>query len=238
MQDVYGNVSETMVVSLWFDRATVDRINWSGVTYHDIYLIADDAGIHPSFQDMEQQVFPEVDTPATGMPAPTPEQENGGLVEGGTHLVGTDVEPGIYVGQAGEDLSESCYWARLSNLTGSDDILANDNAQGLYYVEVLSDDKALETACGLLPIELVPARDEFLTVLPPGTYLMGRDIEAGTYRGKAGDDILASCYWARLSNVSGSDDILANDNAMGQYFIEMLSSDFALNTGCEVEKAE
>ena len=233
MQDVYGNVSETMVVSLWFDRATVDRINWSGITYHDIYLIADDAGIHPSFQDMEQ-----ADIPATGMPVPTPKQENGSLVEEGTYLVGADVEPDIYVGQAGEGLFESCYWARLSNLTGSDDILANGNAEGLYYVEVLSDDRALETACELLPIELVPARDEFLTVLPPGTYLMGRDIEAGTYRGKAGDDILASCYWARLSNVSGSDDILANDNATGQYFIEVLSSDFALNTDCEIEKVE
>ena len=103
-------------------------------------------------------------------------------------------------------------------------------------MEVLSDDTALETACELLPIEQVQARGEFLTVLPPGTYLVGRDIEPGIYRGKAGDDILESCYWARLSNVRGSDDILANDNAMGQYFIEMLSSDFALNIDCEVEK--
>jgi hypothetical protein len=174
----------------------------------------------------------------TNTPQPTPTQEVEGLVKEGTHLIGTDIEPGIYVGQAGEDPLNSCYWARLSNLTGSDDILANDNAQGLYYVEVLPDDKALETGCELLPIEQVPARDEFLTVLPPGTYLLGRDIEAGTYRGEAGDEILESCYWARLSNVSGEGNVIANDNATGQYFIEVLPTDFALEVDCEVEKVE
>jgi hypothetical protein len=159
-------------------------------------------------------------------------------VREGTHLVGTDIEPGIYVGLAGEGLLESCYWARLSNLTGTDDILANDNAVGLYYVEVLSEDKALETGCELLPIEQVPPKDGFLTLLPPGKYLVGRDIEPGTYRGEAGVDILESCYWARLSNVTGEDDILANDNATGQYFIEVLPSDFALQLGCGVEKLQ
>jgi len=178
------------------------------------------------------------DIPATNTPEPTPTPEIEGLVEIGTHLVGPDIEPGIYVGLAGEGILESCYWARLSNLSGSDDILANENAIGLYYMEVLSTDKALETGCELIPINLVPAREDFLSILPPGTYLVGRDIEAGTYRGKAGDDILDSCYWARLSNVSGDDDILANNNATGQYFIEVLATDFALTVGCEVEKVE
>jgi hypothetical protein len=171
-------------------------------------------------------------------PPPAPTQEIEGLVREGTHLVGTGIEPGIYVGLAGGSLLNSCYWARLSNLTGSDDILSNENAIGLYYVEVLPSDKALETACDLLPIEQVPARDEFLTVLPPGMYLVGRDIEAGTYRGEAGDDLLESCYWSRLSNVSGDDNILANDNSTGQYYIQVLPTDFALTVACEVEKVE
>ena len=46
----------------------------------------------------------------------------------------------------------------------------------------------------------------------PGTYRVGSDIQPGTYAGKAGTNILDSCYWARLSGVSGaSSDILAND---------------------------
>jgi hypothetical protein len=174
--------------------------------------------------------------PTAVPPTEVPEIE--GLLKEGTHLVGTDIESGIYVGLAGDDIFSSCYWARLSNLTGSDDILANDNAVGPYYVEVLEGDKALETGCELLPIDRVPARDDFLTTLMPGTYIVGRDIEAGLYRGQAGDDILESCYWERMSNVSGDDNILANDNATGQYFVEVVATDFALHTGCELEKAD
>jgi hypothetical protein len=172
----------------------------------------------------------------TPTPKPTPTPEIVGLLKEGVYLVGSDIEPGIYVGVAGDGILNSCYWARLSNLSGNDDILANDNAEGLYYVEVLPTDKAFKTGCEMLPIEQVPARDEMLTVLSPGTYLVGRDIEAGTYRGKAGSDILESCYWARLRNVNGEKDVLANDNATGQYFIEVRPTDFALKVGCEVEK--
>jgi hypothetical protein len=174
------------------------------------------------------------ETPATDTPEPTPTQEIEGRIEGGTHLVGTDIEPGIYVGLAGEGLFDSCYWARLSNLTGSDDILANDNAVGLYYLEVLPDDVALETACELLPIEQVPARSEFLVELPPGTYIVGRDIEAGVYVGEAGEDLFESCYWSRLSNLTGENDILANENAVGLYYVEVLGGDIALQTACEL----
>ena len=179
-------------------------------------------------------------TPApTDTPEPTPTPEIEGLLKEGTHLVGTDIEPGIFVGLAGHDsVFDSCYWARLSNLTGSDDVLSNDNAMGLYYVEVLPDDRALKTACDLVPIDQVPAREEFLTTLLPGIYLVGRDIEAGTFRGEGGEDILESCYWARLTNVNGDDAIIANDNATGQYFIEVLPTDFALKVACEVEKVE
>ena len=196
----------------------------------------------PESEPTEPEPTPEpTNTPEpTATPEPTPTPEIEGLVKEGTHLVGTDIDPGIYVGLAGEGLFDSCYWARLSSLTGSlDDTLANDNAEGLYYVEVLPDDIALETACDLIPIEQIPARDEYLTSLSSGIYLVGRDIEAGTYRGEAGTDVLDSCYWARLTNVSGAlDNIIANDNATGQYFIEVLPTDFALKVSCEVEKVE
>lgn len=176
--------------------------------------------------------------PPTDKPEPTLIPEIEGLVKEGTHLVGTDIEPGIYVGLAGEGLLSSCYWARLSNLTGTDDILANDNAEGLYYLEVLETDRALETACELLPIDQVPPPETFPTFVSVGTYLIGRDIEAGLYRGTAGDDLMESCYWARLKNVNGDNDILANDNATGQFFVEVLPTDFAVKFGCEVEKVE
>jgi len=171
-------------------------------------------------------------------PSPTPTPEPEGLMKPGIHIVGVDIQPGIYVGQAGEGLFGSCYWARLSGLTGGlEDILANDNAQGLFYVEVLATDKAFETKCELLPIDQVPARGEFLTTLTTGTYLVGRDIEPGIYRGQVGDN--ESCYWARLSGVTGElEDIIANDNAIGQFYVEVLPTDFALEVHCGVEKVE
>lgn len=178
--------------------------------------------------------------PPTNTPEPTSIPEIEGLIKEGTHLIGTDIDPGIYVGLAGEGLLETCYWVRLKDLSGEfDAIIANDNSEGLYYVEILENDMAFETACEMLPIDVVPAPDSFVTVLAPGTYLIGRDIEAGLYRGEVGSDLLESCYWQRSSCVLGEFGcIIANDNSNGQFFIQVAPTDFALTVGCEVEKVE
>ena len=69
----------------------------------------------------------------------------------------------------------------------------------------------------------------------PGTYAVGQDIDPGTYVGIAGTGVLDTCYWARLRGVSGAlDDILANDNAMGQFYIEVLEGDGYLETHCQI----
>lgn len=179
-----------------------------------------------------------IEEPTAIPPTEVPEIE--GLVKEGTHLIGIDIEPGIYVGLAGDDILSSCYWERLNGLSGEfDDLIANDNSEGLYYVEILPSDKAFKTACEMLPIDVVPAPEAFLKVLTAGTYLVGRDIEAGTYRGEAGDDFLESCYWERQSCVLGEFDcVIANENATGQFFVEVLPSDFALKVGCDVEKVD
>ena len=54
-----------------------------------------------------------------------------------------------------------------------------------------------------------------------GTWRVGFDIEPGTYRTSGTD----SCYWARLSNFTGSNDILANDNARGPAIVTILRGD-------------
>lgn len=186
---------------------------------------------------------------STPQPTSTPEPtstleptatENPYLLNTGTYLVGTDIETGIYYGTAGYDLFDSCYWARLDDLSGElGSILANENAIGQYYVEVKETDYAFETACRLTKIEGIPEPDEFMQELEAGTYIVGRDIEPGLYKGQAGEDFMESCYWARLSAVSGEfRDILANDNATGQFLIQVNSSDFALQIGCPVSYQE
>jgi len=160
-----------------------------------------------------------------------------GLVRIGTHIVGEDIQPGIYWGLAGEDLFDSCYWARLSDLAGElSSIIANDNAIGHYYVELRETDFALKTACELILLEHAPIR-EVQDVLTPGTYIIGRDIQPGRYQGQAGEEITETCYWSRLKDVSGSfESIIANDNAMGSYYVQVFESDFALNTACPLER--
>jgi hypothetical protein len=182
-----------------------------------------------------------VNTPVpTNTPKPTSTTNPNKLIPG-MHLVGTEIQPGIYRGQTGIGLLNSCYWERLSGMTGNfSDLITNDNSEGQYYVEILPSDVAFKNDCAMewLP-QLPQPLTDFPTKIQPGTYLVNIEIKPGTYRGEAGSDITTSCYWERLSNVQGGfSGLLANDNAIGQFFVQVVESDFALNTSCELERVE
>ena len=61
--------------------------------------------------------------------------------------------------------------------------------------------------------------------IPPGTWLVGEQVEPGVYAVDAGD----GCYWERLSGFGGSviDDVLANDfvSGGGRQLVEIVRSD-------------
>ncbi len=175
----------------------------------------------------------------TNPPIPTvPPNQN--LIKPGTYLVGTDIQVGIYKGRVGAGIFDTCYWQRLKDLSGQlEGILANDNGIGQYYVEIRQGDYAFMTACEIERLDSLPEPiAEFPVKILPGTYLVGREIKAGTYKGQqVGNDIMSSCYWARLSNVAGEfDAIIANENAVGQFYLQVAASDFALTTACELER--
>ncbi|MCJ0872079.1 hypothetical protein [Streptomyces sp. AP-93] len=72
-----------------------------------------------------------------------------------------------------------------------------------------------------------------------GTFLVGQDIQPGTYRTTGPqDDELPNCYWARLRNTSGGlSGIIANDNAQGQAVVTITPTDKAFQTnGCQTWK--
>lgn len=70
----------------------------------------------------------------------------------------------------------------------------------------------------------------------PGNYLNGHDILIGKYKGQAGSDIMDSCYWVRLNNVNGDfNAIIANDNSIGQFYVQIGSGDFAFTTKCVLD---
>lgn len=168
------------------------------------------------------------------LPPPTLEPTaNPNIVEAGTHVIGKDMMPGLYQGRAGTD---SCYWARLKDLLGGlDSILANSNSEGQFYIRVRDGDYALETHCPLLLLAGAPQPlAQMPTQLTEGMYLVGIDMQPGTYEGQAGND---SCYWARLSDVDGDlNSILANDNAKGQFYVQVSPSDYALEVSCDIER--
>ncbi|MFH0515916.1 hypothetical protein ACHBTE_01900 [Streptomyces sp. M41] len=72
-----------------------------------------------------------------------------------------------------------------------------------------------------------------------GTYVVGSDIEPGTYR-TAGpqDTAIPNCYWARLRGTSGEfNEIIANGNTAGPTTVTIASGDEAFQTtGCQTWK--
>ena len=127
-----------------------------------------------------------VEPTATPFPTSTPKPTETPSIRPGTYAVGQDIDPGTYVGIAGTGVLDTCYWARLQGVSGAlDDILANDTAMGQFYIEVLEGDGYLETGCQITSLAAWPEPSELSESLQPGTYLVGRDIVAGTYRGES-----------------------------------------------------
>lgn len=73
-----------------------------------------------------------------------PAGPSGSITSDGTFLVGADIKPGTYKTAGGQ----MCYWARLSDLSGSG-IIDNGVGAGQQVVTVAASDKAFETrGCG------------------------------------------------------------------------------------------
>ncbi|GGW66945.1 hypothetical protein GCM10010340_51340 [Streptomyces griseoloalbus] len=74
------------------------------------------------------------------------------------------------------------------------------------------------------------------TVEGDGQYLVGEDMQAGTYK-TAGPDkgsIIENCYWARTKNASGEfDAIIANANLQGQGRVTVNKGEYFETNGCQ-----
>ncbi|WP_461025380.1 hypothetical protein [Streptomyces heilongjiangensis] len=62
-----------------------------------------------------------------------------------------------------------------------------------------------------------------------GIFLVGKDIQAGTYRSEGKNKY--GCYWARLRDTTGEDSaIIANGNAQGPAIVKVAAGDRAFQT--------
>lgn len=168
-------------------------------------------------------------SPTTTVPQPTTttEARPEPVFGEGLWLVGEEIGPGLYQTLGGVD---SCYWERLSGLSGElDDIIANGIATGQEIVEIDPSDVAFNSErCGEWYEIIAPAQPA--NAFQEGAVVVGVHIEPGTYAAPGGE----SCYWARLSGFGGiMDEIIANDLPSERAIVEISASDAGFRSnGC------
>jgi hypothetical protein len=135
-------------------------------------------------------------------PRPTP-----ATIADGTGTVGVDIPAGVYrTTNAGSD----CFWEiRKSGTTGTGGIVGNQLGAGLWTIKLRAGQDFETDGCGSwtkITTPLSPA------IIPDGTWNVGADIPAGTYRTtRAGSD----CFWEIKSGTNGSNDSGIVDNQLG-----------------------
>lgn len=132
------------------------------------------------------------------------------IIDPGTYIVGTELQPGGY--------RVSGYFARLD---ANMDIIANDGvygSTGLTYVVVDPTDAYLELSDEAIAIEDFPVYDPLVVGADEGTYLVNVDVQPGRYRVEDPD----FAYAARLSC---DRDIIDNEGNAGNVIIIVKASD-------------
>ena len=140
----------------------------------------------------------------------------------GTFEVGADIDPGLYRS------SGTGYWERLADASGGlDAIIANEKTSGQAYVQIKDSDGWFSSR-GMEDWVLVTgaaAGPRATTFGGDGMYLVGVDIEPGTYS-SVGDG-----YWERLkSAVGGVDGIIGNGNPEGKATVKIKATDTFFST--------
>lgn len=162
-------------------------------------------------------------------PEPTPSAE---FVEffDGIWEVGVEIPPGTY---RTTDYTFACYWARLKDFSGElSGISANEFGNGYLVVTITNKDRGFESDdCGDWTSDLSAVTESLDAGFDEGTYIVGTDIEAGTWEADASD----GCYWARLKGFKGTlSEIIANDfRDSGTSIVNIRASDAGFTTsGC------
>jgi len=111
----------------------------------------------------------------------------------GTHIVGQDVSPGTYRTRAG---SPGCYYARLAGFSGTlEDIIANENTDAPAIITIAPTDRGfVSRRCGIWTQDL-SAITSSRTTFGDGIYIIGTDIQAGTYRNDLGGHLKTGHTW-------------------------------------------
>ncbi len=173
--------------------------------------------------------------PAAERPDPCPVARSL-VAAGGPYAVCKEVAPGVYRGVASTD--NPCTWERTADLSGGlDSVIAARRHETPFYVEILDTDVGFAAGCEVVPLELVVHPAPFLTSVPPGMYLVDKDLGPGLYEGNPGDGLF--CFWQRLSNFREEEDSTIEWDIPGDEFsVEVSPSDYAVEFHCPMQKVE
>lgn len=111
------------------------------------YIPISDIPLTEAIKQWETETSKIAQPPTLANEIPSTRLNSGFTFSDGIHLVGIDIQPGLY---RNDGSTENCYWARLSGLSGQfADLIANGNPQGQTYVEIFETDRAFESKrCG------------------------------------------------------------------------------------------
>jgi len=161
-------------------------------------------------------------------PKPEPQEPSFATFGDGTYQVGTDVQPGTYRTRVG---SPYCYWERLRNFSGGiNGILANGGTGTPGTVTIEPTDVGFTSeGCGTWTKDL-SAITTSKTSFGAGAYIVGTDMDPGTYRNSGG----RNCYWERLRGFNGSmNAIIANGGSSNPSIVAIAPTDAGFQSnGC------
>lgn len=169
--------------------------------------------------DEDQAAQPEEEK-ATPQEEPQQEEQNTPGFGDGTYQVGTDIKPETYRTREG---SSGCYYERLKGFSGEfDDILANGNTNAPAIIEIKPTDAGFTSqGCGTWTKNLSAITDS-KTSFDEGAYIVGTDIEPGTYKNSGS----GACYYERLKGFSGDfNSIIANGNTEAPTVVTIEATD-------------
>lgn len=109
-------------------------------------------------------------------------------------------------------------------------VLANIILTGDGYVEILPTDVAVKvTGAKIHKIELASLEKKIKTEAEDGIYLIGYDLEPGTYKVEVTDTTTKMGYVERSKSLAMNlDDIIANEIIQGPGYVDIKEGDFAI----------
>jgi RNA polymerase subunit RPABC4/transcription elongation factor Spt4 len=152
------------------------------------------------------------------------------VIYDGVYKVGSDIDPGLYKVTVTDTMMNMAYIDRSKDASmDMDSIIANGILSNSGYVRIKETDSYVKVQGAELSPEDTIVKD-IRTEFEDGIYLVGIDIEPGTYKVEVIDTVTGMGYVERLSDVSMEmNDIIANEIFQNQGYVEVAEGDFAVS---------